>query len=343
MAKRGTGKAREKAAGQVAVKAAAKSRAKAAVPLMVAILLMVAIMAGCREPVTPHENLPAVTEAGTASYRTFGIIYPMADRYYEAVTERASRAAEEAGVRLIIKAPDEANLEQQIRMMETMIQQDVDGIAISPIHSEALAPLIDKAVEADIPVICFESDAPASRRLAYIGTDNIQAGERMGRALDYLLKGRGMILVSTGYSDSMHLRERLEGLLAYINRETKIDVLEVRYHQGIPEQALLDLEGMIDDHPHFDAFVALDIVSGASSILVWKAMGLNRYALTFGLMPEIEEAIRNGQITMAVSQDEQRWGDMIVDLLVKAAEGEDIPAFVDTGISLVDLVLAEQQ
>ena len=70
--------------------------------------------------------------------RTFGIIYPMADVYYEAVTESAARAAESAGVRLIIKAPDEANLEQQIRMMETMIKQGVDGIAISPIDSEAL-------------------------------------------------------------------------------------------------------------------------------------------------------------------------------------------------------------
>lgn len=312
------------------------------VPLLVAVLLAIAVAAGCREPAASGENLPATAEADAMSRWTFGIIYPMADRYYETVTERASRAAEEAGVRLIIKAPDEANLEQQIRMMETLIQQGADGIAISPIHSEALAPVIDKAVEAGIPVICFESDAPASRRLAYIGTDNIQAGETMGHAISQLLKGRGMILVSTGFSDSMHLRERLEGMLAYIHRETKIDVLEVRYHQGIPEQALLDLEGMIDDHPHFDAFVALDIVSGATSILVWKAMGLNRYALTFGLMPEIEEAIRNGQITMAVSQDEQRWGELIVSQLLKAVEGEEVPAYTDTGISLVDLASLEQ-
>lgn len=304
--------------------------------LALLLLMLLMVMSGCREPAASQDNLPAVTDAGTTAKRTFGIIYPMADRYYEAVTERAARAAEQAQVQLIIKAPDEANLEQQIRMMETMIQQGVDGIAISPIHSDALAPLIDKAVEAGIPVICFESDAPASRRLAYIGTDNIEAGERMGQAIDRLLKGRGMVLVATGFSDSMHLRERLAGLLDYIHRETKIDVLEVRYHQGIPEQALLDLEGMIDDHPHFDAFVALDHVSAAASILVWKAMGLNRYALTFGLMPEIEEAIRNGQITMAVSQEEYRWGEMIVELLLKAAEGEDMPDFLDAGITLVD-------
>lgn len=300
------------------------------------ILSLAAPLSGCHEPPPSGETLPALPEAGLAPQRTFGIIYPVADAYYEAVTASAARAAEAAGVRLIVKAPEEANLEQQIRMMETMIKQGVDGIAISPIHSEALTPLIDQAAEAGIPVICFESDAPDSRRLSYIGTDNLQAGERMGHAIDQLLKGRGMVLVSTGLTESLNLRERLEGFLAYIHRETKIDVLEVRHHQGNPEQALLDLEGMIDDHPHFDAFVALDFVSGAASVLVWKAMGLNRYALTFGMMPEIAEAIRNGQITMALSQEEHRWGEWIVEQLMQAGDGEQIPAFVDTGISLVD-------
>lgn len=310
------------------------AKARMAAPVLI---LLAAALCGCQERPPSRESVPSDPETGTLPARTFGIIYPMADAYYEAVTESAARAAEAAGVRLVIKAPDEANLEQQIRMMETMIQQGVDGIAISPIHSEALAPIIDKAADTGIPVICFESDAPDSRRLSYIGTDNIRAGERMGEAIDGLLKGRGMILVSTGFSDSLHLRERLEGFLGYIHRETDIDVLEVRYHQGVPEQALTDLEGMIDEHPHFDAFVALDFVSGSASVLVWKAMGLNRYALTFGMMPEISEAVRNGQITMAISLQEQRWGALIVEQLLKAGEGEEIPEFLDAGISLMGI------
>lgn len=66
-------------------------------------------------------------------------------------------------------------------------------------------------------------------------------------------------------------------------------------------------------------------------------MGLNRYALTFGLKPEIEEAIQNGQITMAISQEEPLWGERIVEQLMRAGDGEDVPVFLDTGISLVVL------
>src|SRR5690606_5830849 len=147
--------------------------------------------------------------------------------------------------------------------------------------SEALTPMINKAVDHGIPVLCFESDAPGSKRFAYIGADNLLSGIRMGQEIDRLLKGKGMVLVETGKFQMRSLKERLEGFLRYVNEETDIKVLEVRYHEGNEERALSELEDMIDAHPHFDAFIALDILAGSTSILVWKAKGLNRYALTF--------------------------------------------------------------
>ena len=58
--------------------------------------------------------------------------------------------------------------------MEDLITQKVDGIAIGPCDSEALTPYIDQAVEAGIPVLCFDTDAPNSKRVGYVGTDNYQ-------------------------------------------------------------------------------------------------------------------------------------------------------------------------
>ncbi|WEK54208.1 MAG: substrate-binding domain-containing protein [Candidatus Cohnella colombiensis] len=293
----------------------------------------------CSSP-TSNTQLPVQSHTETdplSPELTFGIIYPMAHSFYEVVTENAEEVAKVSGIELIVKAPDEANLEQQIRIMETLIRQNVDGIAIDPIDSVALTPYINKAINAGIPVICFESDSPASHRLSFIGADNLQSGTRMGEAINQLLKGRGMVLVETGMERVESLSERLEGFLNYINNKTDIDVLEVRYNEGNKERALLQLEQMIDDHPHFDAFVALDFISGSGSVLVWKAKGLNRYALTLGMMPELKEAIRNGQITIALSQNEGLWGELIVKYLLQAHNGKEIPEFVDTGISLVDL------
>jgi ribose transport system substrate-binding protein len=304
------------------------------------ILLTVILLSivGCREswestsaPETLTNTVALTQVKPKAPTQIFGIIYPMAHPFYEMITRFAEDAAKSYPIELIVKAPDEANLEQQIRIMETMIKQKVDGIAIDPVDATALAPVINKAIKAGIPVVCFESDSPDSGRLAFIGTDNFQAGASMGKVIDELLGGRGMILVETGMVKMKSLSERLEGMLDYINSQTGIQVLEVRYNEGSDARALIDLETMIDSHPHFDAFVALDFVSGSTSVLVWKAKGLSRYALTFGMMPEIKEAILNGQITSAVSQNEQQWGKRIVDLLYQASQGIAIPVYDDTG------------
>ncbi|MBD3921653.1 substrate-binding domain-containing protein [Paenibacillus sp. PR3] len=292
-------------------------------------------------------NKPAAVDSSNGKALTFGILYPFAHPFYETITEQAQQAAGPQHVTLLVQAPDEANAEQQIRMMENMINRHVDGIAVDPIDAAAMRPVIDKAIAAGIPVICFESDAPDSRRLSFIGADNRLAGQRMGGLLDGLLGGRGMILVETGTSHMDSLNKRLEGLRHYLESYTEIQVLDVRYNDGSEATAQTDLEQMIDDHPHFDAFIALDPLSVSAAVLVWKAMGLSRHALTFGMMPEIEDAIRNGQLTATVSQYEQEWGSLIVARLLQAADGHKLPSFSDTGMTDVTIETlshaAEQQ
>ncbi|RED54934.1 sugar ABC transporter substrate-binding protein [Cohnella lupini] len=265
---------------------------------------------------------------------TFGIIYPMAHPFYELITNYAEKEAEPSNIRLVVKAPDEANLEQQIRMMETMIKQKVDAIAIDPVDSVAIVPVINKAVENGIPVICFESDAPTSKRVGYIGTDQKLAGIQMGKVLEQQLQGRGMVLVETGMSHMRSLQLRLEGLLSYLNANTDIQVLEVRYNEGSNTKALSDLEEMIDLHPHFDAFVGLDVVSGPLSVLVWKAQGLNRYAFTFGVTEEIREALSNGQLTAAISLNEAEMSKRMIGRMIDAVQGKSVPQIDDTGLSV---------
>lgn len=263
---------------------------------------------------------------------TLGIIYPFAHPFYEEITRLAEEAAQPYSVRLIIKAPEGIHAEQQIHMMETLIRQQVDAIAIAPVDSEALLPVIDKAMSAGIPVICFESDSPDSQRLAYIGPDHTQAGMAMGQLIQKLQKDKGMVLVQTGPISMTSHTERLNGLLHYLKNKTHVQVLEVRNHQGSSDRALADLEEMIDDHPHFDTLISVDLVSSSTSILVWKAKGLDRYALSFYMTPEIKEAMLNGQITSVISQNEQNWGQLLIDNLLKAARNEKIPAFINTGI-----------
>lgn len=284
-------------------------------------------------PLTDGDGPPS--SPGGEPPLTFGILYPMVNDSYEMITERAEEAAARHNIQLLVQAPDEANLEQQIRMMEMMIKRGVDGIAIAPVDSLALADVINKAVTQGIPVVCFESDSPGSQRDAYIGADNRATGEVIARTVDRLLSGKGMILVESGMSRMQSTRERLHGLQAYLDRHTEIDVLEVRHNDGSEALAARQLEQMISDHPHFSALVNLDFVSSASSVLVWKAKGLKRFNIALGLTPALKQAMDNGQITRIISQNEQNWGEEIIGALLLRASGLEAAERVDTEIRIM--------
>lgn len=297
-------------------------------------LLMLTCAAGCLSA-PREEGYPAIayTESKDEqpAHLTLGILYPMAHPFYEMITQMAEKAAVPLGIDLIVKAPDEVNLEQQIRILEQMIKQRVDGIAISPVDGDALTPVIDRAVEAGIPVVCFEMDAPGSKRLSYIGANHYEGGKLVGEVLDQLLKGKGMVLVESGFPHLPAHKLRLAGMLEHIQTRTDIQILDIRHNSGSEDQALVDMEVMIDAHPHFDAFVSLDLWSASSSILVWKAKGLSRDVIAFGMQSDIKEAIHNGQITSVISQNEQDWAVEIIASLMSASQNNALPDHIDTG------------
>lgn len=297
-------------------------------------------LSGCF-PSSGTQHTPQKEERGAAVGRyeeqplTFGIIYPMVNANYELITEKAEAEARKHNVRLLVQAPDEANLEQQIRIMEMMIKRGVDGIAIAPVDSRALVGVINKAVVHGIPVVCFESDAPDSRRDAYIGADNRQTGIVIGQTVDRLLGGKGMILVESGMPHMLGFGERLLGLQTYLAEHTEIDVLDIRHNDGSEDNAVLQLEQMISAHPHFSALVSLDFVSSSSSVLVWKAKGLKRYNLALGLTPSLIQAMDNGQITRVISQNEQSWGENLINTLLLNSKGVTQTKWIDTKITVI--------
>lgn len=300
-------------------------------PLLVLVQLLLPGCEASSPPVMPSAASAVSTPGeGNADTLTFGILYPMAQPYYEMMTTRMEESAKQHGVRLIVKAPAELNLEQQLLMMENMIRQKVDAIAISPIDSEQLAPVIDKAMQQGIPVICFEADVPTSKRVSYIGADAYQEGRLMGEMINRQLKGKGMIMVQGGLEHSVREQTRLDGMLAFLKANTKVQILEVRYHNGQAQLALEELENMIDDHPHFDALVTLDIMSSSTSILVWKAQGLKRFSFSYGLTPEVKEALINGQIHAVISENEEQLGERIITTLLQAAAGTSIPGWINS-------------
>jgi ABC-type sugar transport system substrate-binding protein len=96
--------------------------------------------------------------------------------YWNAAKAGLDDVAKELGVKGTFTGPQDQNPEQQANTMDQIIARKPAGILIAPGNPDTLLPYINKAIEAGIPVICFDTDAPKSKRIAYFGTENYQAG-----------------------------------------------------------------------------------------------------------------------------------------------------------------------
>ncbi|MGQ9731892.1 MAG: substrate-binding domain-containing protein [Candidatus Zipacnadales bacterium] len=96
--------------------------------------------------------------------------------YWNATKAGLDDVAAELGVKCTFEGPLDHNPEQQASILDRIAARRPAGILIAPGEPNVLKPYIDKAIDEGINVICFDTDAPNSKRLAYYGTSNYDAG-----------------------------------------------------------------------------------------------------------------------------------------------------------------------
>ncbi|QYJ86935.1 substrate-binding domain-containing protein [Shewanella mesophila] len=151
--------------------------------------------------------------------------FAVVPKYYSVFFDQSeigckNTAAQIDGVECIYRGPDVANVRVQNQLINQLIDEGIDGIAVAITQSKFLAEnSIRRAKEAGIPVITYDSDfddsikeKPEDLRLAYIGTDNFELGKALGEQLKKLRPNGGTLIMQTGRPDSPNLNLRLMGV-----------------------------------------------------------------------------------------------------------------------------------
>ncbi len=266
---------------------------------------------------------------------TFAIVYPIVHPFFEPVTEMAIEYGGQRGIEIITKGPESMDVQQQIEIVNNLIAMQVDGIALCATDPEALTPLANKAIEAGIPTIAFESDMPDSKRLCFLGTDNYKAGQHLAEVLARELDYEGKAIICTGLPTQMSLNQRIKGIQDTLNsRYPDIEIIDLRTGKGDYNLTLKVIEEQIADHPDFDSFTSIDATGGPAAVAIWKAKGWkgdSHKIITFDDMPENLAGIRAGIVNSVVSQKQWTWGTLIIDRLLDIIDGKPVPDYYDTG------------
>ncbi len=271
---------------------------------------------------------------------TFAIISPVVHQFYDVISEGANDYVKEKGlnVKIVAEASTAGDISEQIRIMEDQITKQVDGIAIGSADAASLTPYINMAMEAGIPVITYDTDAPNSSRLCYVGPDNTEAGTEMAKQLVAALDGKGGVLVSTGVVSQQNLLDRIDAINKYLVDYPDVKILQLESSGGEQSKCLANIEMMVEAHPDFDAILQID-AAAYNEVTVWKSKGWtskDHIIIGFDNLAPVIQGVKDGIVLCAVTQGQKAWGAAIVDLLIDACNGKELPEFFKTDLVVVN-------
>jgi ribose transport system substrate-binding protein len=303
------------------------------------LALVVAFTSGCGERHSTKEVFYLISAHTTLPY-------------WQTAAAGFKQAAAQYKVTVRVVGPESYDPQAELAELQNAIAAKPAGILISVADAAILQPGIDAAINAGIPVITMDSDAAKSRRLYFIGTNNLEAGRLGGRRVAEKLNGKGNVVFFT-ISGQPNTEERLKGFKDVFASKPEIKIVDVIDIKGDARAAFDKTQELmaLTGPKKIDAFVSLESASGKLvSDAVKRSNVADRLVVAWDVDQDTLDGIKAGTIDSTITQKPFTMGyiglkalDEIFHAPPKQLNKDysvdsfsPYPFFVDTGTSLVD-------
>jgi ABC-type sugar transport system substrate-binding protein len=280
--------------------------------------------------------MAAMTGGAQAQY-VVGMKGPGAGNpFWAAVEQGAKQKGQELGVEVIVVAPPaESDVQAQITQIEDLIAQGVDGIALAPTDPNALAPVVEAAKAAGIPVV-FVDTRGINEGVTFIGTDN-QAGAAL--AAEYMCENlpqganvailQGLVSQSTGQARAEGSKQ---GLTA-----CGLNVVAEQTAEWDRAKAISVTENILAGNPNLQGIFASNDNMALGAVQALKSAGKLDEVMVVGFdaNPDAAASILAGEMSASVAQAPTNMGAFSVQALVDLKNGQTLDEWIDTGTVLV--------
>lgn len=244
------------------------------------------------------------------------------------------RAATSDKVNAQFIGPVGADADGQISEIETLMSK-MDGLAISSVSTDALAPLIDKVIAAGIPVVTFNTDNPESKRLAFAGQDLVQSGREAGKLMAKVLGGKGKVMITTIDAAAQWSLDREKGAREALKAEPGIEVVSTLNTGTDPQKIYSAIENAMLANPSISGVLSLECCSTpAAGTWVERNKAADKVKVVgFDLLDQTVQLVQSGDVQATIDQAPEKQGFAAVDLIVQFLKGQTIEN-LDTGVGV---------
>lgn len=255
------------------------------------------------------------------------------------INQGAADAAADAGLPIITLGPaQEESLEGQLATIEDMVSRGVDALAVAPVDSAGVAPAVEEAMNAGIPVVAIDTAVEGTDVTSFVATDNLAAANMQGEWVAENIADDGEIILINGLVAQSTGRDRRDGFVEIIEAQkpgVTIYQVDTEWSQ---EEAQNGVEDLLQAHPDVSVIACAWDGATMGAIAALETLGYGPGDVTlvgFDGAPNALQAMRDGWVQANVAQQLYKMGYQGIEIAIAAANGEEVDSRIDTGAFLV--------
>jgi len=315
----------------------------------VAVILLLLGLSACGGG-TPQTALgsaetPLIDTSGDEYYM---VTFASGIEYWKGCFEGFEKAAKMHGAKAIYQGAPGTNVNEEVTVFQQIAAKRPAGIAVTCVEPQGFVDAINEAVAQGIHVVTFDADSPASKRYAYLGTGNENAGAAAAAHMVGLINGSGEVGVVM-LPGLLNQEQRSAGFVNYMKAYAPgVNVVQIANGGQDQTSAAAATAALIQANPN---------VKGLFGVNAWQGTGIATAVEEAGKKGTIKvvsfdtdqstlDAIRSGTIQASVAQGTKQMGFWAFEMLYLTRKGLVVdgwkekglaptPANVDTGVSIV--------
>lgn len=242
--------------------------------------------------------------------------------------EDSRKELESRGVEVILRSNAAVNEAEQLHAIEELLEEGIDGLAIMPTDSDGVRRKLNELSEQEIPIVTFNSDIVGTKRCCFVGLNNQQSGKTAAGLMGLLMRGRGKVLVITGYFSNSVSNRRVDGFVNELKNsfpEMELTGVQSSFDQAEEVERIIiqamtsfpDLEGI---------FVASGGQAGVRHAFEKLQLKTRPYVIIYDLTPRNVQALTEGTVDFLIDQEGYEQGYraplLLADLVTKGVKPE---------------------
>lgn len=248
--------------------------------------------------------------------------------YFDKCAEGARLAAEKYGMELIYKGPTTADAASQVNIVQDLIYNDIDVIAIAPIDPDAVEPILKEARAKGIKIVTFDADSTPEGRDVFVNqVDGEVFGKHIVDNVAKLIGEDGSYAILTASMTADNQNQWLNAMTVYQQLTyPKLNLVTIIPTDEDQQKAYVNTRNLIQAYPDLECILALSTEAGPGAAQAFKALGIKGDVKLYSLaLPnDMRQYIKSGYAQMGTLWNPYYLGGLTVEVIENLMQGEPI-------------------